>query len=185
MLKFTSGIIKFVSICSLLLFASLPLVNLEPLYAQGFSASSADSYYCVGGEDPAYNDVTQRFECASGSAALIRPPKLRQVEVWFVTLVYAAWGLSGIVFTFSLIVIGFRYLTSQGNPEQIGKLKTRLGQWAIGFVLVFLAYPILSTVFSFIGLNPCLTEEIELPGFQFFFEEAIDPDAECEVPPTP
>lgn len=112
-------------------------------------------------------------------AALPIPPRLIQAEVWFWSLVYALWTLSGLVFTVTLIFLGFLYMTSQGDPERLATIKKRISQWAIGLVLVFLAYPILATFFSFIGVNSCISEQVELPGFRIFFGTIIDPDARC------
>ena len=135
---------------------------------------------------PCFDTTTNKFICGwkcvgSGCTvlttrdALPKPPQLRQLEVWFVQIVYALWGFAGVTFTLTLMGLGLMYMTSQGNPEKIAQVRNSIGKWAIGFALVFLAYPILNTVFSVIGLNPCLTEEIQLPGFQFFFETAVDP----------
>lgn len=152
-----------------------------------FSGRNRDSYTCANtrfpAASPSYDNTLQKFVCCGSPSttgavsctdALPLPPDLRQAEVWFVSILYLLWGLSGIFFTSVLIFIGFTYMTSQGDADKIAKAKERIRNWGIGFVLVFLAYPILSTAFSYIGINRCLSQDIQMPGFQFFFPQPFD-----------
>lgn len=171
-----------------------------PAFAQTGFGSNPDNYTCEGAVSgtpgstlpiprPRYDSTKQKYVCdvdlnrdgivSSGETAdaLPLPPSLRQIETWFVAVLYLLWGFAGIFFTVTLIYLGFQYMTSQGDSGKIGDIRKRFQQWFIGFALVFLAYPVLNTVFSVIGINTCLTKDIQLPGFQFFFEQALPDDA--------
>lgn len=173
-----------------LVWIALLAVTLPSVQAQTFSATSPESYSCVGvagagvddAPDPRYDARAGKVVCDVGGGtydALPKPPDFRQLQVWFVSLVYMLWSLAGVFFTGLLIFLGFMYMTSQGNPDKLADVTDRIQKWGLGLVIVFLAYPMLTTAFSLIGFNPCLTNDIDLPGFQFFFEDAFDPAEEC------
>lgn len=170
-----------------------------PAFAQGFSGSDIGSYYCprkenltpitdANGDGLADVEVVNgnficRYSVSNGGGtqtinALPRPPQLVQVQVWFIRIIYVLWGLSGVFFTLVLIYIGFLYMTSFGNDKQLSNVIKRFRNWMIGFVLVFLAYPILNTFFRVLNVEPnvCYTE-LSLPAFQFFFPNACTPSA--------
>jgi hypothetical protein len=173
--------IKLITVLLLAVFIALISGFSNSVNAQGFSGNDPNSYTCEGTKypdsRPTYNARVKKIICGNdvNVNALPLPPTLRQAQVWFVSILYAMWGFAGITFTLSLMILGIQYMLSRGEPDKIKEVKKRIQRWAIGFVLVFLAYPILSTVFSFVGLNQCLTSGIEIPGFQFFFEQALDP----------
>lgn len=166
--------------------------------AQTGYGSSAENYTCEGVATgrplttdavPYYDSTLQKYVCrfdlnGDGTtsanevvSALPLPPRLQSAGVWFVAILYALWGLAGIFFTGLLIYIGFSYMTSQGDPGKLAEIKKRLMQWIIGFTIVMMAYPILNTVFSFIGLNKCLTRDIDRIGFTIFFPRAVSEES--------
>ncbi len=177
------------------LFLSLPLsISAQSSSASSnFAGSNIDNYYCPNititqdGETTEYEsnwdpiESNCRYLCyyPNGAVrdAIASPPKLQQLEVWFVKILYMAWGLSGVVFTFILIYIGFLYMTSKGNDKMMADVKTKLRNWFIGLVLIFLSYPVLNTFFRAIGINEdaCYYDVTQtMPGFKFFFPTVCD-----------
>lgn len=174
------------------LFLSSPIISFaqSSSASSNFSGSDISNYYCPGitvveGDETTeyhstYGDPIEqngRYLCFYNNGAIVRdaiasPPKLQQLEVWFVKILYMAWGLSGIVFTFILLYIGFLYMTSRGNDKMMADVKTKLRNWFVGLVLVFLSYPVLNTFFKVIGINEdaCYYDITQtMPGFKFFF----------------
>lgn len=178
--------------------------------AAGFSGSDINQYTCSPGavtsgvatflldlfsscSDPTTDGVFNcdgRFVCYFPDGnngfevkdAIPRPPTLRVLEVWFVRILFAIWALSGIVFTFILISIGVEYMFSFGNEVAVGKVIKRFQNFLLGFVLVFLSYPLLNTFFNILPINDesqCF-EQINMPGFQFFFPQACGAPTELD-----
>lgn len=118
-----------------------------------------------------------RFD-SSEARAVLKPPQLQQLEIWFVKIIYTIWALVA-SFSFLLIVwLGYQYLISRGDPTQIKAIRERIIRFIIGFVLVFLAVPILTTIFRLLGVNDSvkcyqgLTSENNVGiGFQFFYTD--------------
>lgn len=106
--------------------------------------------------------------------ALPKPPSLQIIEVWFIRILYALWGFSGIAFTFILMTIGAQYMFSFDNAVAVAEVIKRVQKFGVGLLLVFLSYPMLNTFFRILPINQdasCLSE-LEMPGFRFFFPEA-------------
>jgi len=167
--------------------------------ADSFSGSDISNYYCPGitvveGDqtipyESTFDTVIEkdgRYLCYYNNGSIVRdaiarPPKLQQLEVWFVKILYMAWGLSGIAFTLILLYIGFLYMTSRGNDKMMADVKTKLRNWFIGLVLVFLSYPVLNTFFRVIGINEdaCYYDITQtMPGFKFFFPTVCSTEEE-------
>lgn len=163
----------------------------SPVSAQDFSGSDISNYYCPVLRDKDNNPVTGTltdrngdFVCTylpgtgfSSTKALPKPPTLRQVEYWFVRILYVIWALAGIFFALILGYIGWLKLTSFNNEFALAEVVKRFRNWALGFALVFLSYPILNTFFNVLGLrdSECFNN-LQLPAFQFFFPRACNLD---------
>jgi hypothetical protein len=98
-------------------------------------------------------------------------------------ILYGAWAASGVVFTLILVFLGFRYMTSGGDSAVLGDIKKRFRNWFIGLMLIFLAYPVLNTLFNIIGVSQseCFSQ-LKLPAFQFFFPDACKPGTSSTTP---
>jgi len=111
--------------------------------------------------------------CPAGQAkiiAQIKPPTLQQIEVWFVRILYAIWGLVASLSFLFLVKLGYEYTISRGDPTKITEVRKKIVSYIIGFSLVFLAIPILTTAFRLLGINTnAQCYNVNLPGFQFFF----------------
>ncbi len=149
--------------------------------AQNFSGNDTSNYTCPALPDyPTTPTVGSDFLCkySNGNKTLttnasIKPPTLRVLEYWFLRILYAAWALSGIVFTLILVFLGFKYMTSQGDAGAIADVRKRAVNWMIGLALIFLSYPVLHTLFNVIGISKTdCYDQLNLPGFQFFFASA-------------
>lgn len=169
---------------------------ISPISAQNFAGSDISNYYCPGKVNadgdfvtgPDVREVQGDYLCdydgdgVAETRAVPRPPTLRQLEYWFVKIVYLAWAASGIIFTVILMWIGWLYMTSFNNEFLLADVIKRMRNWALGLAIVFLAYPILNTFFNVLGLrrSECF-ENINLPGFQFFFSTACNIDEISEA----
>lgn len=105
---------------------------------------------------------------------LTEPPRLRDVEPLLVQMVYLIWALGGLLFTAVLMYIGFRYMTSGGDPQKKEEMKKRATNWIIGLLIFFGGYPVIITVYDVLGIgdtNSDCYEQISTPGFHFFFPE--------------
>jgi hypothetical protein len=162
-----------------------------PVFAQiqdfTFSGSNPESYQCFddGGtfidQVPTYDSVTGEFYCTVAGErvrAVLKPPQLQQLEIWFVRIVYTIWAMIASFSFLLLIYLGYQYLISQGDPTQIKAIRERIIRYIIGFALVFLAVPILITVFRLLGINDSVQCYQGLSdannvgiGFQFFFSD--------------
>jgi hypothetical protein len=151
-----------------------------------FSGNNPDSYQCFDGsgqpdtESPIVkDDLRGFFFCDSNGngfynpgekQAVLRPPKLQAIEVWFVRIIYVVWALVGAYSFYLLVALGYQVLISRGDPTSLPKIRQRIINYMIGFALVFLAIPILDTFFRLLGINKTVScYDVEMPGFQFFF----------------
>jgi hypothetical protein len=70
---------------------------------------------------------------------------LTKIINWFL-------GIVGLIAVLMLVIGGFRYLTSAGNDEAVGKAKTTILYAIIGIVIVILSYAIVSTITTAFGV---------------------------------
>ena len=68
-------------------------------------------------------------------------------------ILQAVVGLAGLVFFIMLIVGGFKFLTSGGDPKKVAASSTTLTQAVIGIVGVILAWFILLFIKNFTGID--------------------------------
>lgn len=142
-----------------------------------FSGNDPSSYQCLnagGTLDPSlapFRDSSGIIRCPSGGQAVLKPPKLQQLEVWFIRIIYAIWALVASLSFLFLVKLGFDYMISRGDVTQITAIRKRIINYAIGVALVFLSIPILTTIFNLLSINDDVNcyDEIAMPGFQFFF----------------
>lgn len=92
----------------------------------------------------------------SGDAA-----KIQGLECIFLALLQIVVRLAGIAAFIMLLVGGFQYLTSGGNPENTKKAQATL-TWGIGgLAVLILAWLILKFIQTFTGINVSI---FEIPG---------------------
>lgn len=156
------------------------LVDAEPIKDE-----SKGLFYCnvngVPGYQPCDSGIYETGDLCDPQAVL-NPPTLQQLEVWFVRIVYSIWAIAATFSFLGIVYIGYQYMISRGAPEATVKVKDRLAKFIIGFALVFLAVPILTTVFRLLYVNDSvqcyqgLTSNVGI-GFQFVFPElCTDPN---------
>ncbi len=63
-------------------------------------------------------------------------------------IINAALSILGALFLTLVIIGGFKWMTSQGNTEQIGEAKKTISNSIIGLVIVIASYVIVNTVFQ-------------------------------------
>ncbi len=129
------------------------------------------NYYCCAGSVlPGSPGISS---CPTGQTKIIaqlKPPALQQIEVWFVRILYAVWGLVASLSFLFLVKLGYEYTISRGDPTKITEVRKKIVNYLIGFALVFLAVPILTTVFRLLGVNTnAQCYNVSMPGFQFFY----------------
>lgn len=131
------------------------------------NTNSADGYQAC--SDGIYDDGE-----TCDAIAVLKPPTVQQLEVWFVRIVYAIWAIAASFSFIGILIIGYQYMISRGAPEATVRVKDRIAKFLLGFCLVFLAVPILNTVFRVLSVNDSiqcyqgLTSNVGI-GFQFFF----------------
>ena len=64
-------------------------------------------------------------------------------------LIQAALGFLGVIFLILTILAGFKWMTSQGNEDEIKKAQGSLKNSIIGLLIVLAAYAITYTVFKY------------------------------------
>lgn len=112
--------------------------------------------------------------------AVLIPPRLQVIEVWFVRIIYVAWALVGAYSFYLLVALGYQVMISRGDPTSLPKVRQRIINFIIGFALVFLAVPILDTFFRVLGINKTVScYDVEMPGFQFFFTSLCSGSDPC------
>lgn len=96
------------------------------------------------------------------------------------------WGIfiGGIAVFISLLIGGFLYLTSAGNPARMGEAKDRIFSALIGLVLLFSIYLILNTINP--ELTVLTTPTVSSPGSALSIEcdtaETGCPGPTCDCP---
>jgi hypothetical protein len=157
------------------------MVPIEYSNAVGF-------FYCningVSGYQPCEDGIFDPEGPDCDIRAVIKPPALQQLEIWFVRIVYTIWAISASLSFLLLVALGYQYLISRGDPTQIKAIRERIVKFFIGFILVFLAVPILTTVFRLLGVNDAvqcysgLVSDAGI-GFQFVFPDlCTDPEGD-------
>ena len=81
---------------------------------------------------------------------------IKGLEAIFSNVVVVALGFGGIVLFLMLVLGGFHYLTSGGDPQKVDSAKKTLTLAIGGFILLVMAFLILKFIESFTGLK--LTE---------------------------
>src|SRR3989344_874079 len=77
-------------------------------------------------------------------------------------LVAAVLILAGVLFFFMLVIGGFKFITSGGDPKKVAEAQGVL-TWAVGgLVFIAIAYLILRLIAVFTGVNSILT--FNIPG---------------------
>ncbi|MDQ6986090.1 MAG: pilin [Candidatus Dojkabacteria bacterium] len=124
---------------------------------------------CPGTANP--TDISPGLSGNYAIQAVLRPPKLQQIEIWFVRIVYIIWGGVAALSFFFLVILGYQYMLTRGDVTKITQIRQRIIYYILGVVLVFLAVPILTTIFRLFGINQQVScyNEVNMPGFQFFF----------------
>ncbi len=84
------------------------------------------------------------------------------LEPIFTNIVVAIAGFAAIVFLIMLLVGGFKYLTSAGNPKTVEAAKGTLTAAFLGLILIVGAYIILRLIASFTGITALTTFKVSL-----------------------
>ncbi len=145
-----------------------------------FSANNPASYQCIDPTTgkltnltPTYSSDEGVYKCGSGTTAYratFIPPTLQQIEIWVRKIIYYVWLLVGTYSFLMLVYLGYQYMLTRGDVTKITEIRKRIINYIIGFLLVFLAVPILSTVFRVLGIDRSVDcYDVAMPGFQFFF----------------
>ncbi len=198
-IRINKRIIYTFQIVSIFIFLALSILALKidvsaQLQGDAFSAQEADNYQCFENDSdtptaPVRKGSDGYYYCQDGSRAVFKPPKLQQLEIWFVRVVYALWALIGSLSFLYLVLLGYRYMITRGDVTKITEIRQKIIYYIIGFALVFLAVPILSTVFRVMGINKDVDcYDVSMPGFQFFFTDLCTASADevaekCSVAP--
>jgi type IV secretory pathway VirB2 component (pilin) len=99
------------------------------------------------------------------------PPALSDISEFLAYIVGIFYSIGGIIFLVILILIGFRWMTSQGNDEVLNESRQRFLYWIVGFVLYFLSAVIVTFILQFFGVKDCNGNDITNPGFTIVFQD--------------
>ncbi|MFP4514922.1 MAG: Mbov_0395 family pilin-like conjugal transfer protein [Parcubacteria group bacterium] len=66
------------------------------------------------------------------------------------TIINVVLSFLGVIFTIIIIYAGFKWMTAQGNPEEVNQAKGLLKNAIIGLLIVLAAYAISVAIFSFL-----------------------------------
>ncbi|QQG47641.1 MAG: hypothetical protein HY044_00965 [Candidatus Woesebacteria bacterium] len=95
-----------------------------------------------------------------GQNTTVSIPSLKGFETLFANVLQVAIALAGIGFFVMLLIGGFKYLTSGGDPKAVESAKNTL-TWAIfGLVAVALAFLILLAIANFTGVTSILNFQV-------------------------
>lgn len=205
-------VLKIISLITFLLLTPLTILNAQ-IQSGNFSGNDPSSYSCYNRQGDRldktaifserdglfYCDMNSnnRYDrCPSGvydggetcdPIAVLNPPTIQVLEIWFVRVIYLVWALAASVSVFGLLGISYQYMISRGAPEAQKVLRDRIAKFIIGLFLVFLAVPILNTIFRLLAVNDTvecyqgLTSNVGI-GFQFVFPEmCTSPNLEREL----
>jgi heme/copper-type cytochrome/quinol oxidase subunit 2 len=81
------------------------------------------------------------------------PAALKDLECVFANIVAAILFLAGIVLFVMLIVGGFKYLTSGGDPKAVEAAKGTITSAIAGLIIIILAYVILLIIAKITGVD--------------------------------
>jgi hypothetical protein len=81
------------------------------------------------------------------------PPQLSDLEVIFKNVVGALLGFAGIVFFVLLVVSGFKFITSGGDPKALEGARKTMTYAIAGLVVILLSYLILVLIKTITGID--------------------------------
>lgn len=92
--------------------------------------------------------------CDSNSTALCNPTGAGTIQIFIENIFTFLGAIIGVITISMVVYSGFRMIISQGNEEAVTKAKASL-QWSLtGFVLVIMAFAIISAIGQFLGAKP-------------------------------
>ncbi len=109
-------------------------------------------------------------ECANNNAGIPGADGVASIsclEPLFVNIVNAVIALTGIALFFMIVVSGFNFLFSGGDPKKLEQARQSLTYSVIGLIIIATAYLIIRTIASFTGIEDILHFKINttlLPG---------------------
>ncbi len=141
-----------------------------------------------GAEVPYEWDTTQAKECINGESYCYRPAEAVELSVLIgeTTEVDSIGDYINVAYNFllpagamlavvMLMIAGLQYMVARGNPDRIGKAKTRIRNAVTGIILLLLA----ATFAQF--MDPALTNLNRLTPPAIRTVVFIDPDSTCEA----
>ena len=93
------------------------------------------------------------FDPGSGTVANGDIATIKGFEVIFNNIINLALGFAGLALFIMLIIGGFKYITSAGDPKKTESAKNTITYAILGLVLVVLAYLILVFISTFTGVD--------------------------------
>lgn len=91
------------------------------------------------------------------------PAKISDLGTIFSSVVGYALGFAGVVLFILLIVGGFKYITSGGDPKAIESAKGTLTSAFMGLVIILVSYLIMVLISKITGVNSILNFSVVLP----------------------
>lgn len=81
------------------------------------------------------------------------PAKISDLETVFGNVVRSALGFAGIVLFILLLVAGFKYITSGGDPKAVEGARKTLTSAIVGLIVILVSYLILVLIETITGVR--------------------------------
>ncbi|OIP22675.1 hypothetical protein COX95_01635 [bacterium CG_4_10_14_0_2_um_filter_33_32] len=89
-------------------------------------------------------DLWKNIECIEGGNNPNDPCQLSDLATLLTNLINVALALVSTIAVIFIIVGGFQYITSAGNPDNIGRAKTTILYAIIGLILAIISFSIIN-----------------------------------------
>lgn len=83
----------------------------------------------------------------------MEPAKISDLSIVFANVVKSALGFAAIVLFILLVVGGFKYITSGGDPKAVEGAKKTLTSAITGLVIILISYLVLVLIYKITGVD--------------------------------
>jgi hypothetical protein len=100
------------------------------------------------------NYLAQDFNAIQGGAGMPLQNVLLEPAGFITKTLPYVFGIAGIVLLLNIITAGFKMMTSAGDPKAMQGAQSKLTTSAIGILILFASFWIVSLIGQFLGLGP-------------------------------
>lgn len=107
---------------------------------------------CVLGAQPTYNPTYYQDKLIGKDVPVVAA-KISDLETVIGNVISYVLGFAGIVLFILLLIGGFRYITSGGDPKAVEEAKKTLTSAIAGLIIILLAYVIMVLITNLTGVD--------------------------------